>query len=133
MPLWTCLLAHLLTCFRNQPLAFVLETTPLDDRAGVVYLGLVVHSRLPPVGWQGRPWHDTWKARQWAIVAAWLDHVIPSVGAADCTLLADSDLAGWPVVPLCQNRQWHYLLRLASPHPCRPHRGPRAGRWSARS
>lgn len=80
VPLWTCLLAQLLPCFRGQRLTFVLDTTPLDDRACVVYVGLLVHSRLLPVGGLVLPLHDTWEARQWAIVGALLDRVISSLG-----------------------------------------------------
>ncbi len=133
VPLWICLLAHLLPCFRDQRLTFVLDTTPLADRACVVYLGLLVHSRLLPVGWQVMPLHEVWEERQWSIVATLLDRVIPYLGKAECTLIADSGLAGLPLVQLCQTRQWHYLLRLSSQHTCQPTCGKRAGRWWAMS
>lgn len=133
VPLWTCLLAHLLPAFRNRRLVFVLDATPLDDRACVVYLGLLVQSRLLPVGWQVMPLHETWEERQWSIVGALLDRVIPYLGQAECTLLADSGLAGLPLVQLCQARQWHYLMRLSAQHTCRPLALKQAGRWWALS
>jgi hypothetical protein len=108
VPIWTSLLAHLLPFFRERRLTFVLDTTPLDDRACVVFLGLLVHSRLLPVGWQVMPLQETWEERQWAIVGTLLDRVTPHLGQADCTLQADSGLAGMPLVQLCQARQWHY-------------------------
>jgi hypothetical protein len=131
VPMWTSLLAHLLPFFRDRRLVFVLDTTPLDDRACVVYLGLLVHSRLLPVSWQVMPLQETWEERQWSIVGTLLDRIIPYLGAAECTLLADRGLAGLPLVQLCQARQWHYLLRLSSQHTCRPRCGKRAGRWHA--
>ena len=131
VPIWASLLAHLLPCFRGKRLLFVLDTTPLDQRACIVYLGLLVHSRLLPVGWQVMPLHESWEEGQWAIVAALVDRVIPYLGQAECTLIADSGLAGMPVVRLCQARHWHYLLRLCSHHTCRPACGKRAGRWTA--
>jgi hypothetical protein len=131
VPLWTRLLAHLLPAFRDRPLVFVLDATPLDDRACVVYLGLLVQSRLLPVGWQVMPLHETWEERQWSIVGTLLDRVIPYLGTAECTLLADSGLAGLPLVQLCQARQWHYLMRLSAQHTCRPLAGKQAGRWWA--
>lgn len=71
--IWTCLLAQVLPFFRNQRLVFVLDLTPLDERACVVYLGLLVHSRLLPVGWQVMPLHDTWEERQWALLGrSWI-------------------------------------------------------------
>jgi hypothetical protein len=133
VPIWTSLLAHLLPCFRDHRLVFVLDATPLDDRACLVYLGLLVHSRLLPVGWQVMPLHEPWEERQWAIVASLLDRVIPYVGQAECTLLADSGLVGLPLVQLCQARQWHYLLRLCAQHTCCPVAGKRTGRWVAMS
>jgi hypothetical protein len=131
--IWARLLAHLLPFFRGKRLLFVLDTTPLDDRACVVYVGLLVHSRLLPVGWQVMPLHDTWEERQWAIVGTLLDRVIAALGQAECTLIADSGLAGLPLVQLCQRRQWHYLLRLSGQHTCRPTCGKSAGRWYAMS
>ena len=133
VPIWTSLLARLLPNFRDRRLVFVLDTTPLADRACVVYVGLLVHSRLLPVGWQVMPLHDTWEERQWAIVGTLLDRVIPFVGKAECTLQADSGLAGMALVQLCQARGWHYLLRVGNEHTCRPACGKRAGRWWAMS
>jgi hypothetical protein len=78
----------------------------------VVYPGLLVHLRLLPVGWQVIPLQETWEERQWAIIATWLDRVISPLGQAECTLLAQSGLAGMPPVQLCQVRRWHYLLRF---------------------
>jgi hypothetical protein len=131
VPIWASILAHLLPCFRGKRLVVVLDTTPLDHRACVVYLGLLVHSRLLPVGWQVMPLQETWEERQWSIVGTLLDRVIAALGQAECTLLADSGLAGMPLVQLCQARQWHYLLRLCSQHTCRPLCGKRAGGWVA--
>ena len=36
VPIWTSLLAHLLPAFRDRRLIFVLDATPLDDRACVL-------------------------------------------------------------------------------------------------
>jgi hypothetical protein len=131
VPLWTCLLAHLLPCFPGQRLTFVLDTTPLDDRACVVSLGLLVHSRLLLVGWQVMPLAETWEERQWAIIGALLDRIIPYLGQAGCTLLADSGLAGLSLVQLCQARQWHYLLRISHQHTCLPLSDKQTRRWYA--
>jgi hypothetical protein len=131
VPLWTHLLAHLLPAFRDRRLVFVLDATPLDDRACVVCLGLLVQSRLLPVGGLVLPLHETWEERQWSIVGTLLDRVIPYLGTAECTLLADSGLAGLPLVQLCQARQWHYLMGLSAQHTCRPLTGKQAGRWWA--
>lgn len=133
VPVWTSLLARLLPSFGGKRLTFVLDTTTLDQRACVVYLGLLVHSRLLPVGWQVMPLHETWEEGQWSIVGTLLDRVIPYLGQAECTLIADSGLAGTPLVQLCQTRHWHYLLRICKEHTCQPTCGKRAGCWVAMS
>ena len=55
IPLWTQLLGALLRFWRARRLVFVLDATSLDDRASVLYLGLLVHFRLLPVSWQVLP------------------------------------------------------------------------------
>ena len=129
LAVWTRLLSHFLAFWRDQRLVFVLDATTLDERATVLYLGVLVHSRLLPVSWQVLPVHEPWDERQWDLVAALLDRVIPFLGAADCTLLAERGLVGHPLVRLCEQRGWQYLLRLPSRHTCRPARGRGAHPW----
>lgn len=129
VPIWTCLLAQVLPFFRDQRLVFVLDLTPLDERACVVYLGLLVHSRLLPVGWQVMPLHDTWEERPWASVGILMDRVRAHLGNADCMLIADRGLAGMALVQLCQQRHWHYLLRVSKEHTFQPQGGKYIGQW----
>jgi Transposase DDE domain len=129
LPLWTHLLSQFLRFWRDRRLVFVLDATTLDERATVLYLGLLVHSRLLPVSWQVLPVHEQWEQRQWDVVGALLDRVIPHLGSADCTLLADRGLVGHPLVQLCQQRGWHYALRLSAAHTCQPTRGRWARGW----
>jgi hypothetical protein len=129
LPLWTQLLGPFLRFWRDRRLVFVLDATSLDDRATVLYLGLLVHSRLLPVSWQVLAVHQKWEQRQWEVVGALLDRVIPHLGAAECTLLADRGLVGHPLVQLCQQRGWHYVLRVSAAHTCQPTRGRWARGW----
>jgi hypothetical protein len=129
LPLWTQLLGAFLRFWRDRRLVFVLDATSLDDRATVLYLGLLVHSRLLPVSWQVLPVHQKWEQRQWEVVGALLDRVIPHLGAAECTLLAGRGLVGHPLVQLCAQRGWHYVLRLSAQHTCQPTRGRWARGW----
>jgi hypothetical protein len=129
LPLWTRLVGQFLGFWRDRRLVFVLDATALDERATVLYLGLLVHSRVLPVSWQVLPVHQKWEQRQWDVVGALLDRVIPALGNADCTLLADRGLVGHPLVQLCQQRGWHYLLRLSAAHTCQPARGRWARGW----
>jgi hypothetical protein len=126
---WTRLLGTVLAAWRERRLVFVLDATALDDRATIRYVGLLVHSRLLPVSWQVLPVHEKWEQRQWDVVGALLDRLIPFLGAADCTLLADRGLVGHPLVHRCQERGWHYLLRLSAAHTCQPARRRGAPTW----
>src|SRR5260370_13732941 len=58
LAVWTRLLSHFLAFWRDQRLVFVLDATTLDERATVLYLGVLVHSRLLPVSWQVLPGHE---------------------------------------------------------------------------
>jgi len=112
LPLWTHLLSQFLTFWRERRLVFVLEATALDERATVLSLGLVVHSRLLPVSWQVLPVHEPWEQRQWEVVGALLDRVIPYLGAAECTLLAD-----WPIAASSGIR-WSSCVRSVAGSRC---------------
>ncbi len=129
--MWKSFLAQVLPFWKDQRLRFILDCTPLDDRATIVYLGLLVHSRVLPVAWCVMPSQEQWTQSQWEIVGNLLDQVIPYLGQADCTLLADRGLAGMPLVKLCRARKWHYLLRVCKEHTCRRKMGKGWSNWCA--
>jgi len=94
----------------------VLDCTPIDDRACIVYIGLLLQSRVLPVAWRVMPNQEHWEEGQWELVAAMLDEIGVHLAGADCTLIADRGLTGMPLVKLCSDRHWHYLLRIAKEH-----------------
>ncbi len=51
-PVWNTFLAHVLPFWRERRVFLVLDCTPFDDRATIVYVGLLVHSRVLPLAWQ---------------------------------------------------------------------------------
>ena len=119
--LWAALLPLLLAGWRTQartaeaPAAvLVLDLTPLDQRASIVYLGLLIHTRVLPLAWQVEPGSDPWPEPLWTVVARLFAQVAPYLGPATgvtCTLVADRGLVGHPLVALCQQHGWHYVLR----------------------
>jgi Transposase DDE domain len=127
--IWHVFLGQMLGYFRDKRLFFVLDCTPIDERACVVYLGLLLHSRVLPVAWRVMPAQEHWEEGQWALVAAMLDEVCPYLGAAESTLIADRGLSGMPLVRLCRQRHWHYLLRIAKEHTFR--RRQPGKKWSS--
>ncbi len=125
-------LAQVLVYFRDKPLMLVLDCTPIDDRACIVYVGLLAHSRVLPLAWRVMPGQEHWEERQWDLVAAMLDEIGEHLGAAECTLIADRGLSGMPLVKLCTQRHWHYLLRIAKEHTFRRRLpGKKWSRWMA--
>jgi Transposase DDE domain len=117
--IWKLLLAQVLTPFRGQQLYFVLDNMPFRDDLTIVYVGLLVHSRVLPVAWAVMPAQTKWDEGQWQIVGRLLDQVRVHLPDTSCTLLADRGLTGMALVKLCTTRGWHYLLRVCAEHTCR--------------
>lgn len=116
---WTQLLTQVLPFWRERQVFLVLDCTPFGERATIVYVGLLVHSRVLPLAWQVMPAQEHWPEGQWVVVKRLFDQIAPHLVQADCTLLADRGLVGWPLVQLCRERHWHYLLRVRREHTCR--------------
>jgi len=116
----------------------VLDGTPCGDQATIVYLGLLVHSRVLPLMWRVMPLQEAWEEEQWKLVGEMFDAVQPQLASCVCTLIADRGLTGAPLVKLCRDRQWHYLLRICKEHTVRRKRGQRfsagqpVGSWFTR-
>ena len=130
--IWKLFLAQVLVSFRDKPLMLVLDCTPIDDRACIVYVGLLAHWRVLPLAWRVMPGQEHWEERQWDLVAAMLDEIAEHLGAAQWTLRADRGLSGMPLVKLCTQRHWHDLLRIAKEHTFRRRLpGKKWSRWMA--
>jgi hypothetical protein len=65
------------------------------------------------------PAQTKWEEGQWEIVGRLLDRVGVHLPDTSCTLIADRGLTGMELVKLCQQRCWHYLLRICGEHTCR--------------
>ncbi len=117
--IWKLFVAQVLAPFRGQQLYFVLDNTPFRDDLTIVYVGLLVHSRVLPVAWAVMPAQTKWEEGQWQIVGRLLDQVGIHLPDTSCTLIADRGLTGMKLVKLCTSRGWHYLLRVCGEHTCR--------------
>ena len=127
LPIWRTFLEHVLPQWHGRAVRLVLDMTPCGDHATIVYLGLLRHSRVLPLMWRVMPLHEKWDQGQWNLLGEMFDEVQSDRASCECTLLADRGLSGTPLVQLCQERQWHYLLHIAKEHTCRRWMG-RAGR-----
>src|SRR5258708_32145956 len=62
--IWSELLKPLLPSWKGKAVQLVLDCTPFADRATIVYLGLLVHSRVLPVAWRVTPNQERWSQGQ---------------------------------------------------------------------
>ena len=125
--IWKQFLTQGLAYWKGKQVRLVLDCTPFDDRATIVYLGLLVQSRVLPIAWRIMPLQEEWEQGQWELVGELLDAVSLYLESTDCTVIADRGLAGLPLVKLCRDRKFHYLLRVCKEHTCRRRMG---GGWT---
>lgn len=64
--IWKLFVAQILAPFAGEKLYFVLDNMPFRDDLTLVYLGLLVHSRVLPVAWAVMPAQSKWDARPMA-------------------------------------------------------------------
>lgn len=129
--IWKQLLEQVLAYGKGKQVFLVLDCTPCGDRASMVDLGLLVQSRVLPVAWRIMPLQEEWDQGQWELVGELLDAVSCHLEPTDCTLMADRGLSGFPLVNLCRNRKFHYLLRVCKEHTCRRRMGENWSWWCA--
>jgi len=109
---WEQLLAEVLPAWRGQEVTLILDLTPCEEHAQVVYVGLLQQSRVLPLTWKVLPGQQKWEQGQWEIVAQMCERVARRLGEADCTLIADRGLSCLKLIELCQAHGWHYVLRI---------------------
>lgn len=116
---WKQFLSQVLPYWHGKSVRLVLDCTPCGEKAIIVYLGLLVHSRVLPLMWRVMPLQEQWEEQQWHLVGQMFDQVQPHLATCECTLIADRGLSGAPLVKLCRDRGWHYLLRICKEHTVR--------------
>lgn len=109
---WQQFLAEVLPFWRGKEVTLVLDLTPFEEYAQVVYVGLLQQARVLPLAWKVMPGQEEWEVGQWEIVAHLFERVAPLLAEADCTLIADRGLSCLKLIELCQAHGWHYVLRI---------------------
>jgi hypothetical protein len=61
---WKQFLQQVLPYWQGKRLYLVLDATPYGDRASIVYVGLLLQSRVLPLAWRVMPLHETWDEGQ---------------------------------------------------------------------
>jgi hypothetical protein len=107
----------------------ILDPIPYSEEATIVYLGILVQSRVLPLAWSVMPQKETWEQGQWEIVGHLFELVAPHLSSAQCTLLADRGLSCLTLIELCQRVGWHYVLRIKQEQWCRRRFGQSYRQW----
>ena len=61
--IWDELLVQILPYFLQNPIQLVIDLTPYEEHAQVIYIGLLQHSRVLPLAWKVMPGQETWDPR----------------------------------------------------------------------
>jgi hypothetical protein len=109
---WKTFLQHVLPFWQNKPATLILDLTPYNAEATIVYLGILVQSRVLPIAWQVMPQQESWEEGQWDIVGRLFAQVASVLTSTECTLLADRGLSCLSLIKQCQQVGWHYVLRI---------------------
>ncbi len=109
---WKSFLEHVLPFWHNKPVTLVLDLTPYAKEATIVYIGILVQSRLLPVAWRVMPQQEHWEQGQWQLLAELFEQIAPYLTSSDCTLIADRGLSCLQLLDLCKKVGWHYVLRI---------------------
>lgn len=125
---WQDFLQVSLASWGQRPVILVLDVTPFEEYAQVVYVGLLAQMRVLPVAWKVMPGQQKWEERLWVLVAELFRQIKSVLGETDCTVLADRGLSSVALIELCEAQGWHYTLRIKQEEQCRPWK---RGAWQA--
>ncbi len=116
---WERFLQHTLSYWDKRRALLVLDCTPYNETFTIVFVGILVQKRLLPLAWEIMPQSQKWEQSQWQIVDQIDAQVASFLHAPHVTLLADRGLTGLPLIRLCEQREWHYILRMQNETYCR--------------
>jgi len=115
---WNNLLAEVMPFFLEKPIRLVIDLTPYEEHAQVIYIGLLQHSRVLPLAWKVMPGQTKWDQGLWECIDELFKRLAPHIDQTDCTILGDSAFGCFPMVNLCVKYGWHYLFRICAEHTC---------------
>jgi hypothetical protein len=115
---WNALLEQIMPYFRQGPMRLVIDLTPYEEHAQVIYIGILQHSRVLPLAWKVMPGQEKWDQGLWDCIEALFERLVPHIGETECTIMGDSAFGCFPMVKLCQKYGWGYLFRICAHHTC---------------
>ncbi len=111
---WEYLLAQVLPYWKGKKVTLVIDITPFEEHAQVIYVGLLQRTRVLPLAWRVMPGQEKWEERQWQIVQELFGQVKKYLESSECTVIGDRGFGSLAFIQLCQKQGWHYLLRVSS-------------------
>ncbi len=115
---WDDFLAQVLPFFPRGPMHLVLDLTPYEEHAQVIYLGLLQPSRVLPRVWKVMPGQEKWQQGLWDGIEELFKRLAAHLGKAECMIMGDRAFGCFPMVKLCERYRWHYLFRICAQHTC---------------
>ncbi len=79
---WDALLGQVMPYFRHHPMQLVIDLTPYEEHAQVIYVGLLQHSRVLPLVWKVMPGQETWEQGLWSCVEELFERLAPHLEKA---------------------------------------------------
>jgi hypothetical protein len=77
---WDTLLAQVMPYFRQEPLRLVIDLTPYEEHAQVIYIGILQHSRVLPLVWKVMPGQETWDQGLWDCIEELFKRLAAHIG-----------------------------------------------------
>lgn len=115
---WNTLLEQVMPYFRQKPIRLVIDLTPYEEHAQIIYIGILQHSRVLPLAWKVMPGQEKWDQGLWSCVEELFERLAPHLEKVDCTIIGDSAFGCFAMVKLCEKYGWHYLFRICKEHTC---------------
>jgi hypothetical protein len=115
---WDDFLGQIMPYFQRAPMQLVIDLTPYEEHAQIIYMGLLQHSRVLPLVWKVMPGQESWDQGLWECIGELFERLAPHIGETECTIIGDSAFGCFAMVTLCKKYRWHYLFRICAQHTC---------------
>lgn len=87
---WDDLLQGVMPFFQGMPMRLVIDLTPYEEHAQVIYIGLLQHSRVLPLVWKVMPGQEKWDQGLWNCIEELFERLAPHIRETECTLIGES-------------------------------------------
>jgi hypothetical protein len=72
---WDIILQKVLSYWKGKKVYLILDITPFEEHAQIVYIGLLQEKRVLPLAWEVMPGGEKWEERLWDIVEKMFERI----------------------------------------------------------